>query len=1353
MRFPWGDGGPCHIDLDNPLIQITSYIENKYNVSLDGGKSFSYRNFGDTGQFINPADYDDATNVLYAGHRSGYYFRWNDPSTGGFSTDSIAIGGMGSVTAVSTSPLENDVIYLGDNLGNVFKVSNARLESAANLGTLLFQAIGVVSSIEIEADNPNHLLVTYGNYGVNSVWESMNGGATWVSVEGNLPDMPIRSILFNPQNNDQAFVATELGVWSTDNLNGTNTFWEPTNAGLANVRVDMLDARKSDGLIAAATHGRGLYTTIVNATPTNCAIPTNLTVTNIEEQCATLNWQIAPNATAYQIQYRVLGTDAWQLINSIIGSNYDLTNLTANTHYEWQVRTQCNNGSYSNWEWSSFNNKLLSAIEIDGADTVCLNTIQNFQIPAIPNAVSYNWTLPSGWTGNSTTNAIVVQVGTTAGTISVSAQLNCSLISYSKEIAIIDGCTNTVLDFDGKDDFLKIKSGLLDTISDFTLETWFYLDQAPDPIYAIMTLGNPGSRIFLGMNASLFRFQITQEGSPEDVFSRIDSDVFPSYKTWHHIAITYHSASKTATMYLDGTVTGINTDMLLEPKDLTATDSLFIGNSTTSGSTDRFLDGKIDEFRFWSYARSAKELDAYRHCSPVSPEEGLLVHYNFEEGTPNGDNSNRTKVANNMPADYPAVFINFSLAEGLSNYISTPSTFIENNCAISSVVLDFDGIDDHLKIQQPLLDGLTDFTIETWFYYDEPPTDHYSLFDLGRDWNARINMQLRPNSFNFRISNWDFDNSQVVSSTIRADSFPCMGKWHHAAISYESASRTANLYLNGIAVGVNDNILVEPRDLFNRDSLYIGRSLNFRNNTYFKGKMDDFRVWSDARSATEIQETKDSTLTGGESGLLTYYSFDQGIPSGDNTNLTQVTSPLEIEYNATLHGFDLSGESSNFIETKREATDISCYEPPTFSDNTVMNFNGADDFLMIEPGLTDTISDFTIETWFYMDQAPDLVYPFWALGNYGSRLFLGASSTLFRFQITQTEGAEETFSRIDADVLPSLQTWHYAAVTYQSATKTATLYLDGVVRGVNDTMLLEAKDLMPTDSLLIGWAYSPNNYDHLNGKMDEFRFWSTARSAEEINAYRNCTLSGMEEGLLVYYDFEEGVQNGDNTGRTTINNKTQWDYPATLKNFNLNSNQSNYTGASSTFITGACPMIDFNNCYLETLPVNSSSLPNGLYHGINEIHSTAVISADSTVVFKAGNSIQLNAGFHAMSGATLTIMIEQCPNNVIDSTINFAPNALIIEEKESIGELSMAIIPNPLRHQAVIEYELPSADNVQLIISDWQGRPINILQDDIYQEAGKHQVVFFAENFPAGLYLVSLQTKDRVETRKIILLE
>jgi len=108
-------------------------------------------------------------------------------------------------------------------------------------------------------ESEDDLLVVFSNYGVSSVWLTKDGGETWLEKEGNLPDMPIRWAVFHPENNGQALLATEIGVWATKTLNAVEPEWAPAVDGLANVRVDMLRLRKSDNTVLAATHGRGLF--------------------------------------------------------------------------------------------------------------------------------------------------------------------------------------------------------------------------------------------------------------------------------------------------------------------------------------------------------------------------------------------------------------------------------------------------------------------------------------------------------------------------------------------------------------------------------------------------------------------------------------------------------------------------------------------------------------------------------------------------------------------------------------------------------------------------------------------------------------------------------------------------------------------------------------------------------------------------------------------------------------------------------------------------------------------------------------------------------------------------------------
>src|SRR5665213_2268609 len=72
---------------------------------------------------------------------------------------------------------------------------------------------------------------------------------------------------------------------------------------------------------------------------------------------------------------------------------------------------------------------------ITGNTSVCHGTTQVYSIASVAGATSYTWTLPSGWTGTSTTTSITTIAGTTGGTISVVAQNSCGS-SSSQTISV-----------------------------------------------------------------------------------------------------------------------------------------------------------------------------------------------------------------------------------------------------------------------------------------------------------------------------------------------------------------------------------------------------------------------------------------------------------------------------------------------------------------------------------------------------------------------------------------------------------------------------------------------------------------------------------------------------------------------------------------------------------------------------------------------------------------------------------------------------------------------------------------------------------------------------------------------------
>ena len=269
-----GDGAFCFWDENQPDVYITSVYYNRYSYWKEG--SIVGWSNPQNGTFISPADYDYKLNILYSnavtfsGGNKNRLFRADDvPYVNSSNEATINIGTDSDVpfTHVKYSPYSpagHSTLFVGTQSGKLYKITNAESASpqAEDITGDDFPN-GAISCVAI-GSSEDVLLVTFSNYGVSSVWLTLDGGQTWQEKEANLPDMPIRWAIFHPQNDAQVLLATETGVWATNTLTYDEIEWAPAVDGLANVRVDMLKLRFIDNVVLAATHGRGLFTAIFN---------------------------------------------------------------------------------------------------------------------------------------------------------------------------------------------------------------------------------------------------------------------------------------------------------------------------------------------------------------------------------------------------------------------------------------------------------------------------------------------------------------------------------------------------------------------------------------------------------------------------------------------------------------------------------------------------------------------------------------------------------------------------------------------------------------------------------------------------------------------------------------------------------------------------------------------------------------------------------------------------------------------------------------------------------------------------------------------------------------------------------
>src|SRR4029078_11298202 len=90
------------------------------------------------------------------------------------------------------------------------------------------------------------------------IWKTTNLGTagTWVASGSGIPDVPVDSLVIDPQDSNSIYAATDIGVYaSTDG--GAN--WLPLASGLPRVAVFDIGIQNPNRILRAATHGRGIW--------------------------------------------------------------------------------------------------------------------------------------------------------------------------------------------------------------------------------------------------------------------------------------------------------------------------------------------------------------------------------------------------------------------------------------------------------------------------------------------------------------------------------------------------------------------------------------------------------------------------------------------------------------------------------------------------------------------------------------------------------------------------------------------------------------------------------------------------------------------------------------------------------------------------------------------------------------------------------------------------------------------------------------------------------------------------------------------------------------------------------------
>ena len=233
--------------------------------------------------------------------------------------------------------------------------------------------------------------------------------------------------------------------------------------------------------------------------------------------------------------------------------------------------------------------------------------------------------------------------------------------------------------------------------------------------------------------------------------------------------------------------------------------------------------------------------------------------------------------------------------------------YINNGYGQSGAALNFDGNNDRVVINNSIntiLDPLNTITAEAWVNPTNAIFNGVIIGNYHNSTNTEMQFLLRRDYDTFTFWVNDGTGFKVVDSGLASVT---LNTWQHVAGVWDGSS--LYIYIDGILKGTTTGV-TGSSFASTTNSVVIGSNSYPEN---FTGSIDEVRIWNRALNPCEIQNNRNGELPSGQTGLLAYYQFNQGIASADNTAITSLTDSSGNNHNGTLTNFTLTGATSNWV--------------------------------------------------------------------------------------------------------------------------------------------------------------------------------------------------------------------------------------------------------------------------------------------------------------------------------------------------------------------------------------------------------------------------------------------------------
>ncbi|TAN75883.1 MAG: LamG domain-containing protein, partial [Magnetospirillum sp.] len=379
-----------------------------------------------------------------------------------------------------------------------------------------------------------------------------------------------------------------------------------------------------------------------------------------------------------------------------------------------------------------------------------------------------------------------------------------------------------------------------------------------------------------------------------------------------------------------------------------------------------------------------------------------------------------------------------------------------------SKALHFDG-SGSVSMGASVVPGAGPITFETWIRTVRPGSDQ-GVIALGVD---ALNQGLAL----FVGSNGKLGVGEASVGGVQGNSIVTDGIWHHVA-GVVTSGGGVSLYVDGVYDGSGTLNAYDVSGGVAR----IGAFYNGAGN--FTGDIADVRLWSTARTATEIQNHMTTGLTGGESGLAGNWLLHDATGSSSIISL-----------------FGPGGTATGTL-TSVDSGMPHMIEPPS----SAMHFAGGGG-VIVGKAIGQGSGPITYEAWIRTTVGGDqhIFLTDGVTAGAGLWFYVHTDGKLHLSVVGNTEGPSSNAVVADG-------TWHHVAVSLATG-GAYTIYVDGSadVTGSAGAYALDG-------TVVIGSG--GNGVTSFAGDIADARVWDTVRTAADIQNNMDNLLTGSEPGLV-----------------------------------------------------------------------------------------------------------------------------------------------------------------------------------------------------------------------------------------------